>query len=290
MKILVTGSNGQLGSEFKCRVNDYKHWTFVFTDVKELDITQPKAIDQFIKENGPFDYAINCAAYTAVDKAEDEPDKAMLINATAPANLATACKKYGSKFLHVSTDYVFEGTNFKPYTENDISKPNSSYGKTKLEGEKLVKKILPKDSIIIRTSWLYSIFGNNFVKVMQKYGKERDQLNVVFDQIGSPTYAYDLSDAILKIIEASNNDNNNWIGGIYHFSNEGVCSWYDFALEIMRLWKIDCNILPITSDKYPQKAPRPFYSVMDKSKFKENFNISIKHWKKSLESYKVQEG
>ncbi|MFC0878236.1 dTDP-4-dehydrorhamnose reductase [Saccharicrinis sp. FJH2] len=285
MKILVTGSNGQLGSEFKNRVSDFKKWKFVFTDVAELNITSPDAIDNYIKKQGPFNYLINCAAYTAVDKAEDEPEKAKLLNSDAPGFLAKACNKNDIKLIHVSTDYVFEGKNYLPYTENDETKPNSEYGKTKLNGELQVLMYNPQ-SIIIRTSWLYSRFGHNFVKVMQKLGSERDKISVVFDQIGTPTHAYDLADAVLAILSASENNKQDWIKGVYHFSNEGVCSWYDFASEIMKLWNIDCSIEPITSDMYPQKAPRPFYSVMNKTKIKKNYAIKIPNWKDSLRHYK----
>lgn len=285
MKILITGSNGQLGSEFKNRISDFKDWNFVLTDVADLDITQPEAIEIFITKNGPFDYLINCAAYTAVDKAEDEMETAELINSNAPEYLASACHKNRIHLIHISTDYVFSGTGHMPYNEKNVTSPNSAYGKTKLRGELNVLKHAP-ESIILRTSWLYSRFGHNFVKVMQKYGAERDKLTVVFDQIGTPTHAFDLADAVLNIIQQTQENSEKWQKGIYHFSNEGVCSWYDFAIEIMTLWNIDCSIEPVTSDKYPQKASRPFYSVMDKTKIKSTFNINIPYWKDALLNYK----
>ncbi|MFB6320717.1 dTDP-4-dehydrorhamnose reductase [Saccharicrinis sp. FJH54] len=285
MKILVTGSNGQLGSELKSRVKEFKSWKFVFTDVEELDITSAEAIETYIKKKGPFNYLVNCAAYTAVDKAEDEFEKASLLNAYAPGYLAKACKNHDIKLIHISTDYVFEGKNHTPYTENDETSPNSVYGKTKLNGE-LQVLMNNSESIVLRTSWLYSRFGHNFVKVMQKIGSERNKISVVFDQIGTPTHAYDLADIILTIISQTEEKKSNWKSGIYHFSNEGVCSWYDFAIEIMKLWNIDCDVEPITSDMYPQKAPRPFYSVMNKAKIKQNYSIKISHWKDALLKYK----
>ena len=285
MKILVTGGNGQLGSEIKYLSQNYSNWTFNFTDVEDLDITNEPAIKEYFSKNGGFDYLINCAAYTAVDKAEDDVDIAEKINGTAPGLLAKVCKQHNTKMIHISTDYVFSGEQFRPYTENDSVDPRSAYGVSKLNGEVSVLAEQP-DSMVIRTSWLYSRFGHNFVKVMQKYGSERDSLNVVFDQIGTPTHAYDLADSVLKIIEKVTSGIKDFQAGVYHFSNEGACSWYDFACNIMNLWQIDCVIHPITSEKYPQKAKRPFYSVLNKDKIKNNYDLAIDQWQKSLEMYK----
>lgn len=276
-KVLVTGSLGQLGKSIKKLDPAYKETLFVYTDVDDLDITNPKAVKQFI-EKEQFTDIVNCAAYTAVDKAEQEKDLALKINAHGPENLAKACKQQQCRFIHISTDYVFDGRKYQPYIESDNTEPPSTYGKTKLEGEKLVLKE-NTDSIIIRTSWLYSEFGGNFLKTMMKYGKERDELRVVFDQIGTPTYASDLAAVILEIIHKENTEQQN---GIYHFSNEGVVSWYDFAKEIMEEAHIDCHITPILSVEYPLPAPRPFYSVMDKAKIKKDFNIKIPYWKNGL--------
>jgi len=276
-KILITGSQGQLGNSIKKLEKNYKNTVFVFTDVAELDITNWDELKGYIeKEN--FTDIINCAAYTAVDKAENEYDLAYSINAIGPSLLAKAAKLYACSFIHISTDYVFDGEAHQPYTENDATHPPSAYGKTKLHGEKLLLAE-NNDTIIIRTSWLYSEFGHNFLKTMIKYGKERNELKIVFDQIGSPTYAGDLAQAILDIIHINKAKSNS---NIYHFSNEGVASWYDFAYAIMLASKIDCQIKPILTQDYPLPAPRPFYSVLDKTKIKTDFQIIIPHWKDSL--------
>jgi dTDP-4-dehydrorhamnose reductase len=276
-KILITGSNGQLGSSFKKIAKDYD-FDFTFTDVNELDITNEKAIDSFLKDKD-FSFLVNCAAYTAVDKAEDDYDKALLLNATAPYLLAKYCKKYMVQMIHVSTDYVFDGNSSTPYTSKDKPSPNTVYGKTKLEGEKKVLEVNPTAKII-RTAWLYSEFGNNFVKTMIRLGNEKPTLNVVFDQIGTPTFATDLSIAIMKMIDTKDISS---LQSIFHFTNEGVCSWYDFAKKIMEKKGLQCNVMPILSKDYPTKTPRPHYSVLDKTEIKQALNISIPHWEDSLD-------
>lgn len=279
-KILVTGANGQLGSEIKTLQEKYPSLEFIFTDVEDLDITDSVAIDLKLEASTP-DFIINCAAYTAVDRAEDDLKMARKINALAPQLLAEACAKSGIKLIHVSTDYVFDGTAHIPYKEDAPTCPTSAYGITKLEGEQAVTGAC-SESIIIRTSWLYSSFGNNFVKTMLRLGSEREELGVIFDQIGTPTYARDLADAILTIVSklVSGACSDSW--GIYHFSNEGVCSWYDFAREIFRQEGIRCKVKPIETLDYPTPAKRPHYSVMNKAKIKTTFDISIPHWTESL--------
>lgn len=276
IKILVTGSNGQLGSELKKLSINFPNLTFHFADIEELDITNINSINLHF-ENNCYDFIINCAAYTAVDKAETEPDKALLINSEAVKHLSEIALQYKIKLIHISTDYVFDGTSYLPYTEDVRVCPVSQYGFTKLEGEKQIEKS-GCEAIIIRTSWLYSSFGNNFVKTILKYSKEKPELKVVFDQIGTPTYAEDLASAILQIIIS-----NKFEIGIYHFSNEGVCSWYDFALEIVNAKNINCKINPILTSEYPTPAKRPHYSVLNKNKIKSTFNIEILHWKDGLQ-------
>ena len=266
-KILVTGANGQLGNEIRNLLPDA-----IFTDADILDITNEKAVNDFVKENN-IGTIINCAAYTAVDKAEDDAELAKKVNEDGPKNLA----KTGCIIIHISTDYVFDGSNCRPYTADDATNPVSVYGKTKLTGEQKIAEYA-KVYAIIRTAWLYSSYGNNFVKTMRRLGGERETLNVVCDQVGTPTYAKDLAVAIVEILPQLNKENS----GIYHFSNEGACSWYDFAVEIMNLSNLNCKVLPILSKDYPTKAVRPFYSVLDKSKLKKTFNIEIPHWKESL--------
>lgn len=279
MKILVTGANGQLGSEIKELSKSHSSTEFIFTDIDELDLTDIKVAEKFIREVRP-NYIVNCAAYTAVDKAESDKEFARLLNATIPGELARISKLYNSRYIHISTDYVFSGKSHLPLKEDDETLPPSVYGQTKLEGEKQVMS--QTDAIIIRTSWLYSKHGNNFVKSMLKFGKEREHLGVVFDQIGSPTSAADLATAILSVIDFSEM-NSCWNNGIYHYSNEGVCSWFDFAVEIMKFGKIDCHVNPIESHEYPVPAPRPAYSVMNKKKIKTTFNLNIPFWRDSLE-------
>lgn len=266
-KILITGANGQLGTELKNRLPNA-----IYTDINVLDITDLKAVQDFVKNN-KIDIIVNCAAYTAVDKAEEENEIAQNINEYGAYNLALT----GAKIIHISTDYVFNGKNYKPYLTTDETQPISVYGITKRNGELAVLNNA-KIAIVIRTAWLYSSYGNNFVKTMSRLGAEKDSLNVVSDQIGTPTFAGDLADAIVSIIPQLNENNK----GIYHYTNEGVCSWYDFATEIMKILNLKCIVNPIPSSAYPTKAKRPFYSVLDKTKIKETFNIKIPYWKDSL--------
>ncbi len=273
--ILVTGSKGQLGNEMQIIAKKEFDFIYFFTDVDELDITNVDAIDNFVAGN-KIDYIVNCAAYTAVDKAETDFEVCYKINAQAVKNIAEVAKKHNLKVIHVSTDYVFNGENFKPYTEEDKVCPVSVYGKSKLEGEKALFETM-QEAVVIRTSWLYSSFGNNFVKTMMKLGAEREALNVIFDQVGTPTYAADLAEAIVTILKSDD-----FIPGIYHFSNEGVCSWYDFAIKIHQLAGIKCIVRPIESKEYHFPTPRPHYSVLNKAKIKKTYGVDIPHWEKSL--------
>jgi dTDP-4-dehydrorhamnose reductase len=276
MNVLITGANGQLGNEMRVVAKQYTEVDFVFTDVEELNICNADEVDSFVKNLLP-DYIVNCAAYTAVDKAETDIDLCRAINCDAVKNLGIAAQKYQAKIIHVSTDYVFDGTSNTPYTETMPTNPQTIYGKTKLEGEKALLSVC-NTSFIIRTSWLYSSFGNNFVKTMLRLGNERDSINVVFDQVGTPTYAADLANAIWEIITSKSTDY-----GVYHFSNEGVCSWYDFTTAIFRLTNTNCQVFPIESSEYPTKTPRPLYSVLNKRKIKSTFAVSIPHWEVSLQ-------
>ena len=275
--ILVTGADGQLGSEIRELSKNHSDYSFIFTDKKNLDITKENEISKFFDSN-KINAIINCAAYTAVDLAEDETEMANQINHISVKLLAKEAKKHKIKFIHVSTDYVFDGTSHVPYIETGSTNPQSVYGSTKLEGEQILKEISPDNSIIIRTSWVYSSFGNNFVKTMLRLGQEKESLNVIFDQIGTPTYAKDLANCILNIIPKVKNSEVE----TFHYSNEGVCSWYDFAKTIFELKKIDCKVFPIPSSAYPTKAKRPHYSVLNKEKIKKQFNIEIPYWKDSL--------
>jgi len=274
--ILVTGSNGQLGKELRELSNNYSY-NYYFTTRKELDISETQLIKDFVKKNN-INVIINCAAYTAVDKAELEQELANNINHLAVKNLGAISKDLDIKLIHISTDYVFNGINYKPYLETDTSDPKSIYGKTKLDGELSLIDINPKHSIIIRTSWVYSSFGNNFVKTMLRLGKEKESLGVIFDQVGTPTYAKDLAKTILDIIPKINNENVE----VYHYSNEGVASWYDFSKQIMEFSNLNCKINPIMTIDYPTPAPRPHYSILNKSKIKSKFNLDIPYWKDSL--------
>ena len=290
--ILVTGSNGQLGSELRELVN---HSTFHFTDRSTLDITDKNTIKDFCLDND-IEMIVNCAAYTAVDKAEEDEVNANAINHLAVKYMAETAKEYNIKLIHISTDYVFNGENYKPYTEDDATNPQSVYGKTKLLGEKAIQDINPAGAIIIRTSWVYSSFGNNFVKTMLRLGKERDELGVIFDQIGTPTYAKDLATAILQILQiiqtsqlprqemplGYNIQNSTSSTEIYNFSNEGVASWYDFAKTIFELSNIECQVNPIETKDYPTPATRPHYSLLNKAKIKDDYSIRIPYWKDSL--------
>jgi dTDP-4-dehydrorhamnose reductase len=278
-RILITGSNGQLGSELKILSKNFYGYDFVFTDIDTLNLTNPEQTSEFINKLKP-DWIVNCAAYTLVDKAESEPDIAMLVNGTAVKNITEVIHGTECKFIHISSDYVFDGRSNVPYNEFVPTNPLSAYGRSKLAGEKFA--LLHPGSMIIRTSWLYSSFGNNFVKTMLRFGAEKESLNVVFDQTGNPTYANDLAGAILSIISGVIRNQIALNAGIYNYSNEGVCSWYDFAVEIMREAGLSCQVSPILSKDFPQLAKRPVYSVMDKTKIKENYNLSIPHWRTSL--------
>ena len=275
--ILVTGGNGQLGSELKEIAPNFPDYSFLFTVVKDLDITNHNAVAAFIESNN-FNVIINCAAYTAVDKAESEPEISNSINHLAVANFAQIAKDNNIKLIHISTDYVFDGANYKPYVETDVPNPQSVYGKTKLDGELAMQKINPANSIIIRTSWVYSKFGNNFVKTMLRLVESRDEISVVADQIGSPTNAADLAEAILTILPKISNKTIE----IFHYSNEGVCSWYDFAKAIFEIKEISIKVKPIKSEKYPTPADRPFYSFLNKCKIKNDFGIRIPYWRETL--------
>lgn len=285
MNILITGANGQLGNEMRViAATDTTHQWF-FTDVAELDITDRKAVSSFVINNR-IEAIVNCAAYTNVDKAEDDEQTAFLLNALAVENLAIVASENKALLVHVSTDYVFDGEAYLPYKEDEPTCPATVYGRTKLQGERLAMDACAW-TIIIRTAWLYSSFGNNFVKTMLRLGKERDKLSVVYDQVGTPTYAADLAGAIFVIInkiEAEEREEfiNQSKGEIYHFSNLGVCSWYDFTKEIHRLAGIECDVQPIRSEQYPTKTPRPHYSVLDKQKIINDFGIKIPHWTESL--------
>lgn len=273
--ILITGSNGQLGSEMQQPSIRYNTFNYLFTDVAELDICDKAALEAYVLEN-KVNIIVNCAAYTAVDKAEDNQELCYKINRDAVRNIGEVAAKYHVKVVHVSTDYVFDGTNYIPYTEEMPVCPASVYGKSKLEGENALMDVC-EQAVIIRTSWLYSSFGGNFVKTMIKLGTERDTLNVIFDQVGTPTYAADLADAIFQVISSGK-----FVPGIYHFSNEGVCSWYDFTKSIHRMAEITCNVRPIESKEYPTRTPRPHYSVLNKAKIKSTYGISIPYWEESL--------
>jgi dTDP-4-dehydrorhamnose reductase len=280
--ILVTGANGQLGNELRELSALNSGCAFTFIDKDELDLCNPEdSWAYFIDKT--FDVIINCAAYTAVDKAESEQAVARAINTRALETLARIAKEKASSLIHISTDYVFDGKNFKPYTETDATHPQGIYGQTKLDGELAMLQINPANSIIIRTSWLYSSFCNNFVKTMLRLGKERDELGVIYDQVGTPTYARDLARAILLIIQHPIL-NAQKATEIYHYSNEGVCSWYDFAKTIFELSDIHCNVKPIETVDYPTPAKRPHYSLLNKAKIKNTFDITIPYWKDSLQA------
>ena len=277
--ILITGSNGQLGNELKVVSKNFYGYDFIFTDIDTLDITSKDKTSEFIKIARP-DWIINRAAYTQVDKAETEPDQAMLINGTAVKNITEVIKGSECRFIHVSTDYVYDGKSNIPYNEDADANPLSSYGRSKLAGERFA--LLHQGSMIIRTAWLYSSFGNNFVKTILRHGAEKETLKVVFDQTGTPTYAADLAEAILSIVSGVIRNQIAMNSGIYNYSDEGVCSWYDFACEIVKEAGLNCKILPILSKEYSQLAQRPVYSVLDKSKIKDNYGLSIPHWRSSL--------
>lgn len=277
MKILVTGANGQLGSELRNVLERDCPGITIYTDIEELDLTNANLVERFVAEND-ISHIINCAAYTSVEKAEEEQAACLRVNFEAVRNIANAAYKAGAKVLHISTDYVFDGTAHRPYKESDKVNPIQQYGTSKRKGE-TVLLALCSDAIVIRTSWLYSPYGHNFVKTMLKLGNEKPALRVVSDQIGTPTYALDLANAISRILRARQ-----WAPGTYHFSDEGVCSWYDFAKAIHRIGGIkDCYVEPIPTEDYMTPATRPAYSVLDKTRIKKTYDLEIPHWEESLE-------
>jgi len=298
MRILVTGKDGQLGQSLHKVVsanaktgNDHGSNEFIFVGRKELDLSGDSNINHYFNNNKKFDIIINCAAYTAVDKAEEESKLASQINHLAVKKIAEIASKQEAKLIHISTDYVFDGESGKPYTETDTTNPINVYGKTKLAGEKALQDIMSTDAIIIRTSWVYSEYGNNFVKTMLRLGEERDELNIVSDQIGSPTYATDLAKVILEIINNKDYQDKDRSTKIYHYSNEGEISWYEFAKEIFKIAKVDCKVSPIRTQQYPTPAKRPKYTIMNKDKLAHMFGVKIAIWGLSLkECFKEQQG
>jgi dTDP-4-dehydrorhamnose reductase len=276
-KILVTGSNGQLGSEIRELSSQYPQYTFAFADHATLDLSNLCIFENYFEAKA-FDTIINCAAFTAVDKAESDSDLANTINNRAVSMIAKIAKKKNITLIHISSDYVFDGKNHRPYIESDLTNPQGVYGQTKHDGEKAIQSVAPTNTIIIRTSWVYSSFGANFVKTMLRLGRERDTLGVIFDQVGTPTYARDLAKMILDIFPKIKNDTPE----IYHYSNEGAASWYDFAKAIFELTNTICDVNPITTDQYPTPAKRPHYSLLNKAKIKNDFGITIPYWRDSL--------
>jgi dTDP-4-dehydrorhamnose reductase len=275
--ILITGSNGQLGSSLHARSNLFPSFRFTFIDLPDLDLTREDAVRNFLRDAAP-DYIIHCAAYTAVDLAEKNKETAFQVNADIPCLLGNYCRLTATRLIHISTDYVYNGKLSLPHLEDEPVMPVSVYGKSKMEGEKCLWD--NPNALVIRTSWLYSEYGNNFLKSILRLGLERKELGVVFDQAGTPTYAGDLASAILKIIHHS--ENNTFIPGVFNYSDEGVCSWYDFAVEILKLTNSNCIVRPIRTAEYPLPAVRPEYSVMDKSKIKKIYGIKIPYWRDSL--------
>lgn len=280
MRILVTGSYGQLGSELKEMSPEFPQWDYLFTDIDSLDITDEEKVQNFFRKEKP-DFVVNCAAYNAVDDAEKDYETARKINAFAPGFIAKSAREANAGFITISTDYVFSGETWLPYSESDKEEPQTVYGKTKLEGEQLCLSANP-GSIIIRTSWLYSSYGNNFVKKMLQLGEKNKFLKVVYDQVGTPTYAADLARTVFSIIRFCEKNPKRHIFGIYHFSNEGVASWYDFARCIFDISKINCKIYPVLSGEFITQAKRPHYSVLNKMKIKGTFDLEIPYWKDSL--------
>jgi len=280
--ILVTGANGQLGQSLHKISSSYPEYQFTFVQRNALDLSQTQSIAAYFQSHR-FDYIINCAAYTAVDKAEEESALAEQINYLAVKQLAEIAKAQQAALIHISTDYVFDGTQYRPYVENDVVSPQSVYGASKLKGEQALQAISPK-GCIIRTSWVYSEFGKNFLKTMLMLGEQRDALNVIFDQVGTPTYATDLAKAIMQIVsQDSVSDTLNKSLEIYHFSNEGVCSWYDFSSAIFSLSRINCALSPIETKDYPTPAKRPHYSVLNKAKIKQDYALNIPYWRDSVQ-------
>ncbi len=290
-RILVTGGAGQVGQELQFLADLYPGFDFIFTDVAELDITDSASVQAFFAQQ-PLDYCINCAAYTAVDKAESDLAPATRINVDGPRHLAEACAQAGIPFLQLSTDYVYHNQQNTPFKEGDPTSPQGVYAATKLDGDLAALAAHPAGAMVIRTSWVYSSFGHNFVKTMLRLGKERDQLRVVFDQIGTPTYARDLAVAMLDILQQAEQtpELKQQLKGVYHYSNEGVCSWYDFALAIFELCDIHCRVAPIESSEYPTPAARPPFSVLNKAKIKQTFGLEIPHWRESLLACLVELG
>ena len=283
MRILVTGKNGQLGRSLHKLVSEKKYDNeFIFVGREELDLSSESGINHYFDNNDKFDIIINCAAYTQVDKAEQEAELANQINHLAVKQLASIANKQQARLIHISTDYVFNGRQYQPYIETDDVEPQGVYGKTKLSGEQVIQNNLKSNAIIIRTSWIYSEYGNNFVKTMLKLGNELESLNVIFDQVGTPTYAGDLAKAIIFIVRSNTFSQTDFKTQIYHFSNEGVCSWYDFAKTIFELTNTQCQVNPIETKDYPTPGTRPHYSVLNKSKIKQSYNLVIPYWKDSL--------
>ena len=275
--VLVTGSRGQLGDAIRRRIDRLPAYTFTLTDIDELDLCDKKAVLDFVRR-GRYAYIINCAAYTAVDRAESDAERCLSINRDAVGHLATAAREVGARIIHISTDYVFDGRATRPYREDDPPSPTSVYGRTKLAGEQILLRELPTDAVILRTAWLYSEVGNNFVKTMLRLGAERPEIRVVNDQLGSPTYAGDLAEAVLHILTAPT-----FHPGIYHYTNEGTCSWYDFACHILRVAHPTCTVHPIPTTDYPTPAARPAYSVLDKSRIRTVYGLQIPRWQDSLD-------
>ena len=283
MRILVTGKNGQLGRSLHKLVSEKKYDNeFIFVGREELDLSSESGINHYFDNNDKFDIIINCAAYTQVDKAEKEEELANQINHLAVKQLASIANKQQARLIHISTDYVFNGRQYQPYIETDDVEPQGVYGKTKLSGEQVIQNNLKSNAIIIRTSWIYSEYGNNFVKTMLKLGNELESLNVIFDQVGTPTYAGDLAKVIIFIVRSNTFSQTDFKTQIYHFSNEGVCSWYDFAKTIFELTNTQCQVNPIETKDYPTPGTRPHYSVLNKSKIKQSYNLVIPYWKDSL--------
>lgn len=281
--ILVTGSKGQVGMEIQTLSSQFPDFNFIFVDVEELDITNPVAVKTFFSEN-KVDYCINCAAYTAVDAAETETNLAWKVNTVGPENLSISCAQHKALMMHISTDYVYHTQATKPYIESDYTSPQGTYARTKLQGDEAVLRNNPGGAIVIRTSWVYSSFGNNFVKTMLRLGAERSEVSIIYDQIGTPTYARDLAMVMLKIVEAAENQtvDKKFLSGVYHFSNEGVTSWYDFAVAVFDLKNMPVKVKPIETKDYPTPAKRPPYSLLNKAKIRNAFGIEIEHWQHSL--------
>ena len=282
MKILVIGKDGQLGQSIKNRINSIKSHDFLFVGRNEFDMSNIENINNFFNTNSVFDIIVNCAAYTDVEKAEIEPDIANQINHIAVKELAEISNRKKIKFIHISTDYVFNGKSDKPYTEMDTAKPINVYGETKFDAELAIKSAMNKNALIIRTSWMYSEYGNNFVKTMLKLGKEKEEVKVVSDQIGSPTYAGDLADAITTIIQSKKFNKETFQSEIFHYSNEGATSWFNFAKEIYRITGINCKITPISTNQFISKVNRPKMTAMDINKISNYFKIKLSPWKESL--------